>query len=113
MRDLCRLMESILLKKPAEYILNAGNNEMIPVKDWVTLCYSCLGKVPEFATVNGDTEQRQYFSFYDYEYCLDVSRQQKLLPQTIPFREGLMESFHWYIAHQDEVEKRPYISFID
>ena len=112
-RDLCRMMEIIITQKPAEHIMNVGNETTISVKDWVTMCYSCLEKVPEFVSVNGNADQRQYFSFHNYEYCLDISRQKKLLSQTVPLRNGLMESFSWYISHQDEIKKKPYFSFID
>ena len=83
-RDLCRLMEQLMLTAPAEHILNVGNPEAVSVRDWVTLCYACLGKPPRFVPVHGDIEQRSYFSFYDYEYFLDVSRQQALLPALTP-----------------------------
>lgn len=38
---------------------------------WVKLCYTVTGKEPVFVNVYGDVEQRNYFSFYDYEYYLD------------------------------------------
>lgn len=112
-RDLCRLMEIIIEKKPEEHILNVGNRETVSVKDWVKLCYSCLGKVPEFVSVNGDTEQQKYFSFRDYEYCLDIRKQQELLPETEPLESGMKESLKWYLLHQNEVKKKPFFKFID
>ena len=72
-RDLCKLMEVIISNKPEEHILNVGNPETISIKDWVTKCYACYGKKPEFIYVYDDIEQRNYFSFYNYEYKLDVS----------------------------------------
>ena len=37
---------------------------------------------PDFVNVYEDLEQRNYFSFYNYEYYLDVSRQNKIYPET-------------------------------
>lgn len=112
-RDLCRLMERIILTAPAEHILNVGDPEAISVRDWVTLCYACLGKTPRFVPVHEDIQQRSYFSFYDYEYFLDVSRQQALLPALTPLPEGLQEAFAWYTGHRDQVVRKDFIPYID
>lgn len=66
-RDLCKLMEVIIVNKPSEHILNVGNSEVISIKDWVTKCYACFGKVPTFVNIYDDIEQRNYFSFYNYK----------------------------------------------
>lgn len=78
-RDLCKLMAVIINNKPAEHILNVGNLESISIKDWVVKCYACYGKKPEFIYVYDDIEQREYFSFYNYEYKLDVERQKRYI----------------------------------
>ena len=36
-----------------------------------------------------DTDQRKYFSFYDYEYYLDVSKQRELMPNEKDLYKGL------------------------
>lgn len=112
-RDLCNLMELIINEKPADHILNVGNAESVSIKDWVTKCYACLGKKPEFVTVSGDIDQRNYFSFYNYEYYLDVHRQSKIYARTISLDEGLKESAEWYLANESEVNKKPYFYYID
>lgn len=112
-RDLCKLMEVIINDKPSEHILNVGNEASISIKDWVIKCYACLGKTPSFVNVNDDTEQRNYFSFYDYEYCLDVQRQNKIYTETVSIDEGLRESLEWYLANEAEVNKKPYFDYID
>lgn len=112
-RDLCRLIEVIIDTKPSEHIMNVGNAEAVSIKDWVTLCYACFGKVPEFVNVYDDIEQRNYFSFYDYEYYLDVNRQKKIYSDTIPLEDGLKESAQWYLEHEDKVIKKPFIEYID
>lgn len=112
-RDLCRLMEMIILSKPSEHILNVGNPETVSIKDWVTKCYACLDKVPSFVNVHDDIEQRNYFCFHQYEYRLDVQRQCAILSDTIPMEEGLRESAEWYFANEAEVNKRSYLDYID
>lgn len=112
-RDLCKLIEVIITNKPSEHILNVGNSEAISIKDWVTKCYACFNKMPSFVNVYNDIEQRNYFSFYNYEYCLDVQRQYKIYSDTISLEEGLRESAEWYLANENEVNKKPYFDYID
>lgn len=112
-RDLCKLMEVIINNKPSEHILNVGNTEAVSVKDWVEKCYACFDKVPSFVNVYDDIEQRNYFSFYNYEYCLNVERQNKIYSETIPLEDGLREAAEWYLANEAEVNKKPYFDYID
>jgi nucleoside-diphosphate-sugar epimerase len=111
--DLCKLMEIIVCNKPEDHIMNVGNADAISVKDWVTDCYDCVGKKPEFVNVTADIEQRLYFSFYNYEYYLDVSKMLKLLPETIDLKEGLSACALWYDENESEVRKKPMMEFID
>ena len=111
--DLCRFMDIILDQRPAQHIFNVGNRETVSVRDWAALCYRTAGKRAEFVRVDADIAQRNYFSFYDYEYCLDVAAQEELMPRTKPLEEGLRESFAWYLAHPGEVDGKPYIQYID
>lgn len=111
--DLCRLMEIIITKCPTDHILNVGNEKAISIRDWVIKCYACFDKVPEFVSVPETVEQRNYFSFYNYEYCLDVTRQKKIYPETMSMDAGLQEAANWYIEHEDEVNKKPYWEYID
>ena len=83
------------------------------VKDWVTLCYKIVGKEVEIVNVWKVIEQRKYFSFYDYEYALDVREQYALMPQTEALETGLQEDYEWYLNNQHKVVKRPYMEFID
>ncbi|MGM9602485.1 MAG: NAD-dependent epimerase/dehydratase family protein [Faecousia sp.] len=112
-RDLCKLMEVIIANEPSEHILNVGNSEVISIKDWVTMCYACFDKVPSFVNVYDDIEQRNYFSFYNYEFYLDVQRQHKIYSDTISLEEGLKESAEWYLANEAEVNKKSYFDYID
>lgn len=112
-KDLCKLMEVIIKDKPSEHVYNVGNKEIISIKDWVTACYKVLGKTPTFVNVYDDIEQRNYFSFYNYEYYLDVTRQTKIYTNTIHLEEGLKESADWYLQNKDQVKKKPFIEFID
>ncbi|HAL03174.1 MAG TPA: dTDP-glucose 4,6-dehydratase [Lachnospiraceae bacterium] len=112
-KDLCKLMEVIIKDKPSEHVYNVGNKETILIKDWVTLCYKVLEKTPTFVNVYDDIEQRNYFSFYNYEYYLDVTRQSKIYPNTISLEEGLKESADWYLQNKDQVKKKPFFEYID
>ncbi len=111
--DLCRFIDIFLEKKPEQHIFNVGNPETVSVCEWVELCYAAAGKKAEFVNVYEDIEQRNYFSFYDYEYRLDVSAQAALMPETKPLDMGLREAFAWYVRNEDKVNKKPFFAFID
>lgn len=112
-QDLCRFLDILLERKPEQHIFNVGNPEMISVRDWVKLCYRAAGKTAEFVNVQEAVEQRNYFSFCEYEYQLDVIRQCALMPDTEPLEEGLSEACAWYRQNQDQVEKKPFFDYID
>lgn len=111
--DLCLFMDALLDKRPDQHIFNVGNPETVTVRDWVSLCYGIVGKAASFIHVSPDIEQRNYFSFYPYEYRLDVRKQKRLLSETKPLEEGLRESFRWYLAHTEKVKRKPYIDYIN
>lgn len=111
--DLCRFIDVLLEKKPKHLIYNVGNSEAVSIRKWVEMCYSVVGKTVKFKNIYDDIDQRKYFSFYDYEYYLDVSKQQELLQQEKDLYEGLQEAFAWYKDNSDEVYKKPYFEFID
>lgn len=111
--DLCRLMEIILKTHPEEHILNVGNSEVVNINTFVEMCYDVAGAELDQVYVTGHDNWRDYFCFYNYEYVLDVSKQKKLLTKTRDFHEGLKESYDWYLAHQEDVNKKGYMKFID
>ncbi len=111
--DLCRFMDILLERKPAMQIFNVGNRKAISICDWVSLCYRIAGKDVEFINVDSSIEQRNYFNFYNYEYRLDVSNQEMLMPETTALEEGIRESFDWYRKHSEEVNRKPLMEFID
>ena len=111
--DLCRIIEPIIDKRPTDHIINVGNKESVSIREWVGLCYECAGKKPEFVQVDPGIEQRNYFSFYNYPYELDVEIQSGLLKDTTKLKEGLTKSYEWYKVHSEEVRKKPYIEYID
>lgn len=110
--DLCRFITIILEKQPEEHIFNVGNEESVDINEWVRLCYEAVGKELKIKYVDKSHEQRNYFSFYDYEYKLDVTRQKKLMPYTKPLIDGLKESYEWYKEHEKSVLKKPYFMYI-
>lgn len=111
--DLCRFIDVLLKKRPDQRIFNVGNKDTVTIQKWVELCYQATGKQAEFVNVYDDIEQRNYFSFYNYEYCLDVSKQYDLMPEVKPLYQGLKESFDWYKNNTDKVNKKPYIDYIE
>ena len=81
-----------------------------------------LQKWGEWATQNGGGAWawtygnffRDYFCFYDYEYVLDVSKQNDLMTDTIPLEKGLKEEFEWYKNNLDSIyNRKPYMEYID
>lgn len=76
------------------------------------LCYKVVGTPLEKVYVKNHDNQRDYFSFHDYEYSLDVSRQGELLEEEKDLYEGLKESYEWYKNNNDGVLKKDYTRFI-
>lgn len=111
--DLCRFIECILKKQPENRVFNVGNSDTITVKNWVELCYQVVGAKPEFIHVSDAVEQRRYFPFYNYEYDLDVTRQNALLAETKGLEAGLAEAYAWYQVHKDLVMRKPFLDYID
>ena len=111
--DLCRFIDVVLKTKPSRHIFNVGNKEVVSIRKWVELCYGVVGKQATFVNVHQDVEQRNYFSFYDYEYYLDVSEQYELMDDVKPLEQGLEESYVWYINNKDKVNRKPFIEYID
>lgn len=111
--DFCRFIRIILSEKPERTIFNVGNPDTVTIREWVTMCYNAAGKEPTFVSVDKSVFQRNYFCFYDYEYVLDVSAQNELMPDTIPLYDGLKAEFEWYKDNTDSIYRRnPYIEFI-
>lgn len=111
--DLCRLIEIIMKNCPKHHIFNVGNEKVVDINRFVELCYQAAGVELNKVYVENYPNQRDYFSFYDYGYVLDVKRQKQLLHKQKDLLEGLKESYEWYRNHQEDVLKKDYISFID
>lgn len=111
--DLCKFMDIILEEKPETHIFNVGNKETVTIREWVETCYAVAGRKAEFVCVYDECQQRNYFSFYDYEYYLDVSKQEQLMKETKPLSEGLKEAYLWYKENMDKVLTKEYIKYID
>lgn len=111
--DLCRMIEAVLNEQPQEHIFNVGNPDTVTIKEWVKLCYQAAGKQPEFREVSSEHAQRSYFCFHNYDYALDVEKQQGLLPETKPLSVGLKEAYEWYEGNKELVNRREYMAYID
>ena len=111
--DLCRFIDILLENRPEQHVFNVGNRSAVSIREWVELCYQVVGKNVEFVNVHKDIEQRNYFSFHDYEYYLDVSKQYKLMEDVKPLKEGLNEALEWYMNHSYKVNKKDFLDYID
>ena len=112
--DLCRFIEILLYEHPEEKVFNVGNKESVSIREWVSLCYKAVGKEPRFISVDSSIKQREYFPFYDYEYELDVTRQESLMTDTKSLFDGLKEEYEWYRDNKDSIyNRKPYAEFID
>ncbi|MDU6542989.1 NAD-dependent epimerase/dehydratase family protein [Clostridium sp.] len=111
--DLCKVIEKILEKHPINHIYNVGNTESIDINTFIELCYKVVGTPLEKVYVTKHNNQRDYFSFYDYEYSLDVTKQSELLMEEKDLFEGLKESYKWFKNNYNEVEKKDYIKYIE
>ncbi len=110
--DLCRFIEDILEFQPKNKIYNVGN-EPVTVKEWVEYCYAAVGKTPTFINVTTETEQRNYFPFYDYGYVLDTLRQNEVARDLIPLPVGLKVAYDWYKDNKSAVKPKNYFDFIE
>ena len=111
--DLCRFIERLITVRPQNRIFNVGNTESITVKEWVKLCYEAAGKIPVFKSVGKEIPQRDYFPFYDYAYCLDISRQSKLISDLTDMKKGLTICYEWYKHNKAMVKRKPLLEYID
>ena len=110
--DLCRFIEILLEKHPADRIFNVGNPNAVTVNEWVQLCYDAVGAKLETVYVEGHPQYR-YFCFRDYDYYLDVTKQVALMLDVKPLAEGLKESWEWFRQNRDAVMRRAYAEYID
>lgn len=111
--DLCEFIDILLKSKPSQRIFNMGNEDTVSIREWVELCYRTVGKQVEFVNVYEDIEQKNYFSFSNYGFEIDVSAQYELMKETKPLCEGLEDAFEWYKHNSGKVNKKPYIEYID
>ena len=112
-RDLCRLMEAILLTRPEQRIFNTGETETVTVRQWVEMCYAAVGCTPAFVQVDRSVPRRSYFPFLDYDYRLDVTAQQGLCPVQETLAAGLRESYAWYRENRGLIRRKPLMAYID
>lgn len=110
--DLCRLIEILLEKKPENRIYNVGNPTSVTVNELVQMCYEIVGTPLETKYVTGHSNL-DYFSFRDYYYFLDVTKEMELLGCVKDLRTGLAESYAWYRDHREDVKPKPYLAYID
>ena len=96
-----------------DLIVNGEKYELIDINTFVELCYKVVGTPLEKIYVANHSNQRDYFSFHDYEYSLDVTKQSELLMEEKDLFEGLKESYEWFKDNYNEVSKKDYIKYIE
>lgn len=111
--DLCRFIRILLDKKPENRIYNVGNPNVVSILEWVELCYRTVGVPLKTVSAGSDHLQRSFFPFHNYDYCLDVSRQMMLMPETRPLALGIAEEYAWFRDHREEVNRKPLAEYID
>lgn len=111
--DLAKFIQILMDKHPIDHIYNLGNKEAVSISTWVKMIYNALGKNVSFTKVNEDIFIRNYFCFFNYEYCLDSSLAYKLMDDFIPLDLGIKDEMDWYLENQNEVKRTPYFNYID
>ncbi len=111
--DLCKFIDILLEKHPSEHIFNLGNEDVVTISEWVKMCYAVAGKESKLINVTSGSDQRNYFCFYNYEYKLNIAKQKNWMTRTKPMEEGLMEAYSWYQKHFEEVNRKPYLEYIN
>ena len=110
--DMCRFMELLLERQPAQRIFNVGYPEAVTAEEWVKECFGVLGKTPQLRYVDEKVPQRSYFPFYDYEYVLDVTKMKELMPELTPLSQSLKGSYEWYKNNRELIVRKPLLDFI-
>jgi len=110
--DLCRFIDTVTVKQPANRIFNVGNPDTVTAEEWVKYCFEAAGKVPEIRLAPQNDFVRNYFCFYDYDYSLDVTEMLKLMPEVKPLEQGIREEYEWYMKNPGAIVKRNYIDYI-
>ena len=110
--ELCKLIERILVTKPATHILNVGDPNTVSAEDWIQICANIANRQCEICYANRDIPVRDYFPFRDYSYQLDVSDAIEISPYSTTLSESLRSGHEWWTAHRDEVVRKPYIEYI-
>ena len=88
-----KIVRNDLTRVKADAIVNTANPMPICASGTDLAIYEAAGKDIKIIYVNEEHKQRDYFSFYDYSYKLDVTKQKELMPYTKPLIEGLKESY--------------------
>lgn len=110
--DLCRFVEILTEKQPAQRIFNVGGPAAVTVCEWVSLCYEAVGKRADIRSAPPNAEMWRYFPFRDYAYMLDVTKQRELMPSVKPLKTGLKESYGWYRLNKGEIRRKDFIGYI-
>lgn len=110
--DICRFIETLIIKKPKRNVYNIGNTP-VTTNEWVQACYDAAGKTPVLKHVYADIEQRLYFPFHAYSYALDDAQAKILMPDRIELYDGIKRAYAQYSRDKSLVRRKDYLKFID
>lgn len=110
--DICRFIETLIIKKPKRNVYNIGNTP-VTTNEWVQACYDAAGKTPVLKHVYADIEQRLYFPFHAYSYALDDAQAKILMPDRIELYDGIKRAYAQYSRDGSLVRRKDYLKFID
>lgn len=110
--DICRFINLLITEHPQNRVFNVGG-EILDINSYVALCYAVAGKKLDVVYVKEPSNYRDYFPYDNYEYALDLSEQNRLMPNHVLMKDSLKAEFEWYCKHSGEVRKKDYIKFIE
>ena len=108
--DLFSCIKAVLDEKQCEgHAYNTGDKDKISFKTWVECCMEAYGKKTEiipFDYLSNGYQCRDFFPFYDYPYCLDISKMDFYHKSAIKMVKGLNRALRWYKNSGDWVVKK-------
>lgn len=111
--DLYKTIKKIIKDKIVGKIYNVGNEKGITLKEWVEKCMLAYGEkveIIEFDCEENNYNSRDFFPFFDYQYCLDVTEICKIYKPEISMEIGLKRAINWYFDNEEKVMKRSHYS---
>jgi len=87
-------------------IYNVGNEESVTAREWAEACSQAVGEPAVILECDYQAlgiREREFYPFFDYDNVLDVRKIHAIIPQEIPFLEGLKQSYHWFLEEKEKI----------